>query len=138
MRFWTIGQFWWESCNYTIPQKQFIIIIIIIIIMQIINVSLNLKFKNNVCSSSKYFGLYGAPAPLVFSNLITGKERILFLLKGNQLQALCMQYWSKFLLKWKVLISLSISLCCIALYWNKSLQELCLRKPWTNKQIYFH
>ena len=50
--------------------------------MQIINVSLNLKFKNNICSSSKYFGLYGAPAPLVFSNLITGKERILFLLKG--------------------------------------------------------
>ena len=48
--------------------------------MQIINVSLNLKFKNNICSSSKLFGLYGAPAPLSFSNLITGKERILFLL----------------------------------------------------------
>ena len=48
--------------------------------MQIINVSLNLKFKNNICSSSKLFGLYGAPAPLLFSNLITGKERILFLL----------------------------------------------------------
>ena len=48
--------------------------------MQIINVSLNLKFKNNICSSSKFFGLYGAPAPLLFSNLITGKERILFLL----------------------------------------------------------
>ena len=54
-------------------KKQFII-------MQIINVSLNLKFKNNICSSSKFFGLYGAPAPLLFSNLITGKERILFLL----------------------------------------------------------
>ena len=55
--------------------------------MQIINVSLNLKFKNNICSSSKFFGLYGAPAPLLFSNLITGKERILFLLneggRGN-------------------------------------------------------
>ena len=48
--------------------------------MQIINVSLNLKFKNNICSSSKFFGLYGAPAPLLFSNSITGKERILFLL----------------------------------------------------------
>ena len=48
--------------------------------MQIINVSLNLKFKNIICSSNKYFGLYGAPVPLLFSNLITGKERILFLL----------------------------------------------------------
>ena len=68
--------------------------------MQIIIVSLNLKFKNIICSSSKYLGLYGASVPLLFSNLITGKERILFLLKGwGGLQALCMQYWSKFLLK---------------------------------------
>ena len=52
--------------------------------MQIINVSLNLKFKNNICSSSKLFGLYGAPAPLLFSNLITGKERILFLLNEGE------------------------------------------------------
>ena len=57
-------------------KKQFII-------MQIINVSLNLKFKNIICSSSKYLGIYGAPVPLLFSNLITGKKRILFLLKGG-------------------------------------------------------
>ena len=57
-------------------KKQFII-------MQIIIVSLNLKFKNIICSSCKYLGLYGASVPLLFSNLITGKDRILFLLKGG-------------------------------------------------------
>ena len=47
-------------------------------IMQIINISLNLKIKNNICSSSKCFGLYGDHAPRIFQFNDREGENIVF------------------------------------------------------------
>ena len=96
-------------------KKQFII-------MQIINVSLNLKFKNIICSSSKYLGIYGAPVPLLFSNLITGKKRTLFLLKGGGVTSS-----SLYAVLVKIFIKIKFSFLC---------QYICLVLHCIEKKLY--